>query len=64
MAKPQIKPPYKLSPSGFKFGYENCKRCYYRGIREGLSEPGGFPSVFSKYDVVHKKSTVGMRTTI
>ena len=63
MAKPQIKPPYKLSPSGFKFGYENCKRCYYRGIREGLSEPGGFPSVFSKYDVVHKKSTVGMRTT-
>ena len=63
MAKPQIRPPYKLSPSGFKFGYENCKRCYYRGIREGLSEPGGFPSVFSKYDVVHKKSTVGMRTT-
>jgi len=63
MAKPQIAPPYKLSPSSFKFGFDNCKRCYYLGIRQGLQEPGGFPSVFSKYDVVHKKSTTGKETT-
>tara|TARA_B100000795_G_scaffold240718_1_gene203049 strand:+ start:2164 stop:2856 length:693 start_codon:yes stop_codon:yes gene_type:complete len=63
MAKPQTAPPYKLSPSSFKFGFDNCKRCYYLAIRQGLQEPGGFPSVFSKYDIVHKKSTTGKKTT-
>ena len=62
MAKPQDKSPYKLSPSKFLFGYERCKRCFYLDIRKGLTQPGTFPSIFSKYDIIHKNSTTGMRT--
>ncbi len=62
MAKPQDKSPYKLSPSKFLFGYEKCKRCFYLDIRKGLTQPGTFPGIFSKYDVIHKNSTTGMRT--
>ena len=62
MAKPQDKSPYKLSPSKFLFGYERCERCFYLDIRKGLTQPGTFPSIFSKYDIIHKNSTTGMRT--
>ena len=62
MAKPQDNSPYKLSPSKFLFGYERCKRCFYLDIRKGLTQPGTFPSIFSKYDIIHKNSTTGMRT--
>ena len=62
MAKPQKKPPYKLSPSKFLFGYEKCQRCFYLDIRHGLTSPGTFPSIFSKYDLIHKQSTTGLRT--
>ena len=51
MAKPQDKSPFKLSPSKFLFGYEKCKKCFYLDIRKGLSQPGTFPSIFSKYDI-------------
>ena len=62
MAKPQTNSPYKLSPSKFLFGYERCEKCYYLDIRRGLEAPGTFPSIFGKYDIVHKKSTEGLRT--
>ena len=31
-------------------------------IKKGLSAPSAFPSIFSKYDVIHKNSTDGLRT--
>ena len=62
MAKPQTSSPYKLSHSKFLFGYERCKKCYYLDIRHGLDAPGTFPSIFGKYDIIHKKSTEGLRT--
>ena len=62
MAKPQLDSPYKLSPSKFLFGYDRCKKCFYLDIRKGLTAPGTFPSIFSKYDIIHKHSTDGLRT--
>jgi len=62
MAKPQVQSPYKLSPSKFLFGFDRCKKCFYLDIKKGLSAPSTFPSIFSKYDVIHKNSTDGLRT--
>ncbi len=62
MAKAQLYSPYKLSPSKFLFGYDRCKKCFYLDIRKGLTTPGAFPSIFSKYDIIHKNSTDGLRT--
>ena len=42
--------PWKLSPSKFHFGFDNCQRCYYLDIKEGITQPGSFPGVFSKLD--------------
>jgi len=38
----------KLSPSDFKFLWKDCKHCYYRKIKDGITPPAGaFPSVFT-----------------
>lgn len=40
---------YKLSPSDFKYLWEDCKHCYYRKVVEGIELPSiGLPNIFSK----------------
>ena len=55
--------PWKLSPSKFHFGFDNCQRCYYLDIKEGITQPGSFPGVFSKLDVIHKNFFIGQHTS-
>lgn len=40
---------YKLSPSDFKYLWEDCKHCYYRKVISGVLLPSiGIPAVFTK----------------
>ncbi len=40
---------YKLSPSDFKFLWEDCKHCYYQKVVNALTTPSTpFPSIFTK----------------
>lgn len=40
---------FKLSPSDFKYLWEDCKHCYYQKVVNGLSPPfTPFPGIFSK----------------
>lgn len=40
---------FKLSPSDFKFLFEDCKHCYYQKIVNGIALPSTpFPSIFSQ----------------
>ncbi len=40
---------YKLSPSDFKYLWEDCKHCYYQKVVNGLPTPfTPFPGIFSK----------------
>ena len=45
--------PWKLSPSKFHFGFDNCQRCYCLDIKEGITQPSSFPGVFSKFDRIN-----------
>src|SRR4030042_5665602 len=39
----------KLSPSDFKYLWEDCKHCYYRKVVEGVALPSiGMPGIFTK----------------
>ena len=55
--------PWKLSPSKFHFGFDNCQRCYCLDIKEGITQPGSFPGVFSKFDSIHKNFFTGQHTS-
>ncbi len=46
---------YIFSPSEFAFGYGGCKRCYYDLKVNNLKIQTGFPSIFSKLDLLQKK---------
>lgn len=40
---------FKLSPSDFKYLWEDCKHCYYRKVISGITLPSiGIPAVFTK----------------
>ncbi|MFH1523011.1 MAG: PD-(D/E)XK nuclease family protein [Patescibacteria group bacterium] len=40
---------YKLSPSDFKYLWEECKHCFYRKVHFGIIQPSiGMPGIFSK----------------
>jgi len=52
---------YKLSPSDFKYLYEDCKHCYFRKVKENISLPSiGMPGVFSKMNSLLQNAIIGM----
>jgi len=52
---------YKLSPSDFKYLYEDCKYCYYQKVKFGIELPSiGLPGVFSKMNTLLQNTIIGM----
>lgn len=52
---------YKLSPSDFKYLYEDCKHCYWQKVKHGISLPSiGMPGVFSKMNSLLQNAIIGM----
>ena len=52
---------YKLSPSDFRYLWEDCKYCYYRKVKENISLPSiGIPGVFMKMNSLLQNTIVGM----
>lgn len=52
---------FKLSPSDFKYLYEDCKYCYYQKIKYGVSLPSiGMPGVFTKMNSLLQNAILGM----
>lgn len=52
---------YKLSPSDFRYLWEDCKHCYYQKVKYGITLPSiGIPGVFSKMNGLLQKSLIGM----
>lgn len=53
---------YKLSPSDFKYLYEDCKYCYYQKARGLIKElPSiGMPGVFMKMNTLLQNTIIGM----
>ena len=50
----------KFSPSSLT--YINCKRCFYLSYNYGINYSGGFPGVFSTFDISHKKRFQNLST--
>jgi hypothetical protein len=52
---------YKLSPSDFKYLWEDCKHCYYQKVRLGvLPHSGAFPGIFTRLNSLLQNSVMGM----
>lgn len=52
---------FKLSPSDFKYLYEDCKHCYYQKIKHGITLPSiGMPGVFGKMNSLLQNAIIGM----
>ncbi len=52
---------YKLSPSDFKYLWEDCKHCYYRKIKLGFPPPSGaFPAIFGRMNSLLQNSVMGL----
>lgn len=53
---------YKLSPSDFKYLYEDCKHCYYQKAKGVIKElPSiGMPGVFSQMNSLLQNAIIGM----
>lgn len=53
---------YKLSPSDFKYLYEDCKHCYYQKAKGFIKElPSiGMPGVFSRMNSLLQNAIIGM----
>ena len=55
---------YKLSPSDFKYLWEDCKHCYYRKVVHGVTLPSiGIPSIFNKMNSLAQDMAMGKKTT-
>lgn len=51
---------YKLSPSDFKYLWEECKHCFYRKIHEDIRQPSiGIPNIFTRMSGLLQKSVQG-----
>src|SRR5436190_114906 len=51
---------YKLSPSDFKYLWEDCKHCYYQKIVKGVQLPSSpFPGIFSKMNGQMQQMALG-----
>lgn len=56
----QVNRLYKLSPSDFKYLWEDCKHCYYRKVVHGVLLPSiGIPGVFMKMNGQLQRSVLG-----
>lgn len=54
---PQV---YKLSPSDFKYLWEDCKYCFYQKVKLGLPPPSGaFPAIFGRLNNLLQNSVMG-----
>lgn len=52
---------FKLSPSDFKYLYEDCKHCYWQKVKHGITLPSiGMPGVFSKMNSLLQNAIIGM----
>lgn len=52
---------HKLSPSDFKYLYEDCKHCYYQKVKNNILLPSiGMPGVFSKMNSLLQNAIIGM----
>ena len=52
---------YKLSPSDFKYLYEDCKHCYYQKVKHNIALPSiGMPGVFMKMNSLLQNAIIGM----
>ena len=54
---------WRLSPSDFAFLWEECRRCFYLKVVNGVSRPGTMPGIFSKIDSIMKRYFAGKTTT-
>lgn len=51
---------YKLSPSDFKYLWEDCKHCYYQKVKFGiLPHSGAFPAIFGHMNNLLQGSVMG-----
>ena len=51
---------YKLSPSDFRYLWEDCKYCYYLKVKKGINQPSiGIPGVFMKMNSLLQKDIEG-----
>lgn len=52
---------YKLSPSDFKYLWEDCKHCYYQKVKLGVPPySGAFPAIFTHMNNLLQNSIMGM----
>lgn len=52
---------YKLSPSDFRYLWEDCKHCYYQKVKYGITLPTiGMPGVFAKMNSLLQAAIMGM----
>lgn len=52
---------YRLSPSDFKYLWEDCKHCYYQKVKLGIAPPSTpFPAVFTRMNTLLQNSIMGM----
>jgi len=53
--------PYKLSPSDFRYLWEDCKHCFYLKVKRGINQPSiGIPGVFMKMNSLLQKDIEGV----
>lgn len=51
---------YKLSPSDFKFLWEDCKYCYFQKVANNITLPSSpFPSIFGKMNSLMQNLALG-----
>jgi len=51
---------YKLSPSDFKYLWEDCKHCYYQKVKLGVApHSGAFPAIFTYMNKLLQDSVIG-----
>ena len=52
---------FKLSPSDFRYLWEDCKHCYYQKVKYNILLPSiGIPGVFTKMNSLLQKTLMGM----
>jgi hypothetical protein len=53
-------PKYKLSPSYFRYLWEDCRHCYYQQVKMGNSTPQTpFPAIFTRMNKLLQDSVIG-----
>ncbi len=51
---------YKLSPSDFKYLWEDCKHCFYQKVKLGvIPHSGAFPAIFTYMNKLLQNSVMG-----